>query len=121
MPTVLKPSGTWSGTPWWLGSGKRETARWRGPSPSVYDHHTAGLTDTLTELQHEYHDLIISTVHVHLDEHNCLETLIVRGSPWEAKQLADPVNIFKGDSSRQTDGNFHRQEPQVAGLPGFLY
>ncbi len=62
----------------------------------VYDHHTAGLTDTLTELQHEYHDLIISTVHVHLDEHNCLETLIVRGSPREAKQLADQLISLKG-------------------------
>ncbi|NLY30199.1 MAG: nickel-responsive transcriptional regulator NikR [Firmicutes bacterium] len=62
----------------------------------VYDHHTAGLTDTLTELQHEYHDLIISTLHVHLDEHNCLETLIVRGSPREAKELADQLISLKG-------------------------
>jgi len=62
----------------------------------VYDHHTAGLTDTLTELQHEYHHLIISTLHVHLDEHNCLETLIVRGSPQEAKKLADQLISLKG-------------------------
>ncbi len=62
----------------------------------VYDHHTAGLNDTLTELQHEYHHLIISTLHVHLGEHNCLETLIVRGSPQEAKKLADQLISLKG-------------------------
>ena len=62
----------------------------------IYDHHTVGLTDTLTEVQHEYHDLIISTLHVHLDHRNCLETLIVKGAPRVAKQLADQLISIKG-------------------------
>jgi len=62
----------------------------------MYDHHTVGLSDTLTEVQHEYHDLIISTLHVHLDHRNCLETVIVKGAPHLAKQLADQLISLKG-------------------------
>lgn len=62
----------------------------------MYDHHTVGLSDTLTEVQHEYHDLIVSTLHVHLDDHNCLENIVVRGSPGRAKQLADQLIPIKG-------------------------
>jgi len=45
----------------------------------VYNHHTRGLSDTLTDLQHHFHELIISTMHLHLDEENCLEVLAVKG------------------------------------------
>ncbi|NMB25717.1 MAG: nickel-responsive transcriptional regulator NikR [Firmicutes bacterium] len=62
----------------------------------IYDHHTAGLGDILTEVQHEYYDLIISTLHVHLDERNCLETLIIKGAPNRAKSLADELICTKG-------------------------
>jgi CopG family nickel-responsive transcriptional regulator len=62
----------------------------------IYDHSTAGLTEMLTEVQHDYHDLIISTLHVHLDHRNCLETLIVKGAPHVAKQLADQLISVKG-------------------------
>ncbi|NLJ85050.1 MAG: nickel-responsive transcriptional regulator NikR [Firmicutes bacterium] len=62
----------------------------------IYDHHTAGLTGLLTEVQHKYHDIIVSTVHVHLDDRNCLETLIVKGSPQTAKALADQLICTRG-------------------------
>ena len=45
----------------------------------VYDHHKPHLQASLTDIQHDHHDAILSTVHVHLDHHNCLEVLIVRG------------------------------------------
>ncbi|MFW6149736.1 MAG: nickel-responsive transcriptional regulator NikR, partial [Atribacterota bacterium] len=43
----------------------------------VYDHHKRGLVQKLTSLQHEYHNIIISTQHIHLDHDNCLEVIIV--------------------------------------------
>ncbi|MDI6727231.1 MAG: nickel-responsive transcriptional regulator NikR, partial [Smithellaceae bacterium] len=55
----------------------------------VYNHHTRELTDTLTELQHKYFSKIISTTHIHMDEHNCLEVLIARGRGNVIKQIAE--------------------------------
>jgi CopG family nickel-responsive transcriptional regulator len=62
----------------------------------VYDHHTRDLSDKLTEQQHSHHDLIISAMHVHLDHHNCLETIAVRGKARELKDLADQLISIKG-------------------------
>lgn len=62
----------------------------------VYNHHVKGLTDLLTELQHGYHHLIISTMHVHLDEHNCLEVLVIKGMAKEAREVADRLLGVKG-------------------------
>ena len=62
----------------------------------VYDHHTRGLTDLLTELQHSYHKLILSTMHVHLDHHNCLEILVIKGKARDAQEVADRLLSVKG-------------------------
>ena len=51
----------------------------------VYDHHTSDLAQRLIETQHEQHDVILSSMHVHLDHHNCLEALVLKG-PGEAVQ-----------------------------------
>ena len=48
------------------------TAETVGTITIVYSHETRELTDTLTDLQHYYHNSIISARHIHLDEHNCL-------------------------------------------------
>jgi CopG family nickel-responsive transcriptional regulator len=45
----------------------------------VYDHHQRMLSDRLTAVQHEYHHAMLSTLHVHLDQDNCLEVVVVRG------------------------------------------
>lgn len=45
----------------------------------LYEHHKRELSDELIDLQHRHHDLIISTMHIHLDADNCLEILAVRG------------------------------------------
>src|SRR5271163_3500796 len=45
----------------------------------IYDHHSHGVSEKLTELQHAHHELIVSTSHAHLDHDSCLEVLIVHG------------------------------------------
>ncbi len=62
----------------------------------VYDHHTRELSDNLTEQQHAHHQNIISSMHVHLDEHYCLEVLVVKGKPAVIKRLADELIGTKG-------------------------
>ena len=41
----------------------------------LYDHHKQHVQATLTDIQHDHHHVIVSTLHVHLDHHNCLEVL----------------------------------------------
>ncbi|MDD2319551.1 MAG: nickel-responsive transcriptional regulator NikR [Geobacteraceae bacterium] len=62
----------------------------------VYNHHVRDLADKLTEQQHAYHDQIVSSLHVHLDAHNCLEVLVVRGRASEVKKIADELIGVKG-------------------------
>ena len=73
--------------------GTRETV---GTITIVYNHHKRELTDTLTNIQHEYHASMISTMHVHLDAHNCLEVLVVKGKSGEIKIIADRLIGIKG-------------------------
>ncbi len=62
----------------------------------VYDHHVRELTDKLTTLQHGHHRLILSVMHVHLDEHHCVEVLVVRGKSSEVRRVADLLIGTKG-------------------------
>lgn len=62
----------------------------------VYDHHTRDLADKLTEHQHSHHDAIISSLHVHLDAHNCLEVVVLKGQAGTVKRLADELIGTKG-------------------------
>ena len=54
----------------------------------VYDHHNRNIMNTLTHIQHDYHQAIISTQHIHLDHDNCLEVIIVRGKTQDVEMLA---------------------------------
>lgn len=74
-------------------AGEEETV---GTITLVYDHHVHDLQDTLTDLQHNLHEAIISTIHVHLDAHNCLEVLIVKGKSGDIKAAADRLIGTKG-------------------------
>ncbi len=67
-----------------------------GTVTMVYNHHVRDLSDKLTEQQHLYHNQIISALHVHLDAHNCLEVLVVRGTAREIKKIADELIGVKG-------------------------
>jgi CopG family transcriptional regulator, nickel-responsive regulator len=62
----------------------------------VYNHHVRDLSDKLTEQQHAHHDQIVSALHVHLDAHNCLEVLVVRGKASEVRRIADELIGVKG-------------------------
>jgi len=62
----------------------------------VYDHHKQHVQSALTDIQHEHHQVIISTVHVHLDHDNCLEVLLVRGRAGLIKKIADELIALKG-------------------------
>ncbi len=62
----------------------------------VFDHHKRELMNTLTDIQHDFHILIISSQHIHLDHDNCLEIIVVRGKPIEVRELADKLRATKG-------------------------
>jgi CopG family nickel-responsive transcriptional regulator len=62
----------------------------------VYDHHASDLAQRLTEIQHDAHGLILSTLHVHLDHDNCLEVLVLRGPGRQIRSLAQRLISTKG-------------------------
>src|SRR5580765_5339063 len=61
----------------------------------VYNHHARDLAERLTNLQHEHHQLVLSTMHVHLDHDNCMETLILRGA---TQQVSTFANLLMAES-----------------------
>jgi CopG family transcriptional regulator, nickel-responsive regulator len=62
----------------------------------VYDHHARELAARLIEKQHHQHHLVVSSLHVHLGERNCLEVSILRGPPAEVKHLGEELLSTKG-------------------------
>ena len=88
------------------------TAETVGTITIVYSHETRELTDTLTDLQHHYHHSIISSMLIHLDEHNCLETIVVKGRAKDIKTVADKLigtkGVKHGKLTATTTGKFLR-------------
>jgi CopG family nickel-responsive transcriptional regulator len=72
------------------------TAEIAGTITLVYDHHKQHVQATLTDIQHDHHQVILSTLHVHLDHDNCLEVLAVRGKADIIKKIADELTTAKG-------------------------
>ena len=62
----------------------------------VYDHHKRDLQTKSTDVQHDFHNLILSVQHVHLDHSNCLETIAVKGKANELHKLANSLFAIKG-------------------------
>ncbi len=62
----------------------------------VYNHDTRDLADRLTDLQHAHFGSIVSTLHVHLDTHHCLEVLVLRGKAAELRKIADRLIGTRG-------------------------
>jgi CopG family nickel-responsive transcriptional regulator len=62
----------------------------------IYDHHSRLLPDKLMELQHQYHEVIISTVHSHLDHDMCLEVVVVKGKLEQVQELGSRLIGLKG-------------------------
>lgn len=67
-----------------------------GTLTMIYDHHEGTLTNKLLDLQHEHHNEILSTTHIHVDHHNCLEVLVLKGKTGEINKLADNIKALKG-------------------------
>ena len=79
------------------------TEEWRegnrgmvGTISLVYSHHTRELSRILTKLQHDHYRTLLSTLHIHMDEHNCLEVLVVKGKGEEIKKIGDRLIGTKG-------------------------
>jgi CopG family nickel-responsive transcriptional regulator len=62
----------------------------------VYDHHSTDLADKLTEHQHSHHQEIVSTLHIHLDAHHCLEVVVLRGQARGIGRIASELIGTKG-------------------------
>jgi CopG family nickel-responsive transcriptional regulator len=62
----------------------------------IYDHDVGNVTEKLQHLQHHHHSEISTTTHIHIDEHTCLEVLIVRGRSNAVMKLADNIKAIKG-------------------------
>lgn len=62
----------------------------------VYDHHQRGLVASLMDIQHDYHHAIISSQHVHLDHHNCLEIIVAKGTAEVLEELHGRLKAQKG-------------------------
>ena len=62
----------------------------------VYDHHAAAIMERLTELQHSHFLKTISSLHIHLDHHDCLEVIVLRGKVGEINKMGDRLVSIKG-------------------------
>lgn len=75
----------------------------------VYSHEVREIADRLNDIQHDNFQSIISAVHVHLDEHNCLEVLILKGASRVVKKIADRLlsikNVRHGKLTITTTGS----------------
>ena len=67
-----------------------------GTITMVYDHHQRDLSGTITQVQHEHHDAILATTHVHLSHDLCVEMIMVRGLAVQIETLADDLRSRKG-------------------------
>jgi len=62
----------------------------------VYDHEAKGLEDALIDIQHKHRNVISSSMHVHLSERDCLETIALKGDANEIKELTQEITTRKG-------------------------
>ena len=62
----------------------------------VYDHHASDLSDRLTEIQHHHGGIVVASTHVHLDNDNCLEVVILRGKSKAVRSLSENLIALKG-------------------------
>ena len=74
----------------------------------IYSHDVREISDRLNEVQHSYYGNIISTVHLHLDSHNCLEVLLLKGKTGIVRAIADQLlsikNVRHGKLTITTSG-----------------
>lgn len=89
----------------------------------VFNHHARDLAGRLNQLQHDHHDLAVSTLHAHLDQDNCLETVVLRGPSAAVRAFADAVCAERGVHHGHlnlisVEGWGHRASPAPPAEPG---
>jgi len=62
----------------------------------VYDHHKPHLTEKITEIQHHFYKLVISTQHIHMDHDNCMEVISIRGQAKEIRKFFNKLRATTG-------------------------
>ena len=62
----------------------------------VYDHDASSLAQKLAHIQHENHKAVVSALHVHMDEHNCLEVLVLRGRAGDVVKMGNELASTRG-------------------------
>jgi len=62
----------------------------------LYDHHARKLADKLIDIQHEHHDHIMASTHVHLTHDLCAEMIMVRGGARRVRQIVDRLRQQRG-------------------------
>ncbi len=75
---------------------KAEKGEVIGTITIIYSHDVGDVTNRLLHLQHHHHTEISSTTHIHVDEHTCLEVLVIRGKAKNVRELADNIKAVKG-------------------------
>lgn len=81
-------------------SARRESGDPSGPCVAtlsyVYNHHERDLAERLAAIQHDHHELIVSTMHAHLDHEHCIETVILKGRARAVREFADLLTSERG-------------------------
>ncbi len=77
----------------WLESEKGEIV---GVVNVIYDHNVRGVSDAIIDLQHEFLDNIMTTLHIHLSKDQCLEVILVKGEMEKVKRLVDRISAMRG-------------------------
>ncbi|ADQ15624.1 nickel-responsive transcriptional regulator NikR [Halanaerobium hydrogeniformans] len=75
---------------------KEENTEVAGTLTLIYDHHKKGLTDKMIKLQHDYHCLFKSNLHLHLNHDYCLEVIVVEGNYRKLKEITSKIRALKG-------------------------
>lgn len=86
----------------------------------VYNHHEHAVAARLMDLQHQHHDLVVSSLRAHLDHDNCLETVVLRGPAAAVQDCASQMTALRGVRHGQVhalalseQGHSHRHEPSA--------
>ncbi len=74
----------------------KSNAESMGTVTIIFDHHVRELTESLTNVQHQFNEQIIASMHVHLDHHNCLEVIAVKGKTNIIRKIANKIISLKG-------------------------
>ncbi|MBA7647527.1 putative nickel-responsive regulator [subsurface metagenome] len=75
---------------------EEEESEIAGVAILVYNHHEHELAQKVTDIQHHHFGFVIASMHAHLDEHNCLEVILMRGKAKEIKRFADSLICTRG-------------------------